>query len=78
MLALGTGPRCAVLEWNRVVMAFRKAAPWVLVGPDGRLDVRYRGAEQLLPERDELTLLWRNPYFLDSLRQITWKLEDDQ
>ena len=68
----------AVLEWNRVVMAFRKAAPWVLVGPDGRLDVRYRGAEQLLPERDELILLWRNPYFLDSLRQITWKLEDDQ
>ena len=49
----------------------------VLVGPDGRLDVRYRGEEQLLPERDELPLLWRNPYFLDSLRQITWQLEDE-
>ena len=66
----------AVLDWNRRVMALRGSGPWVQRGPDGRLDVRYRGDEQLLPDRDELSSLWRNTYFLDSLRQITWQLEE--
>ena len=63
----------ALLDWNAGVMAARKSAPWARL-EGGRIDVRYRGAEQLLPEEDELPTLWRNSYFFDSLKKITRQL----
>ena len=53
----------------------RKSAPWARLGEGGRLDVRYRGAEQLLPDGDELATLWRNSYFVDALEAVTRQLE---
>ena len=49
-------------------------ASWVQVGEDGKLDVRYRGTEQELPSGDDLPELWRNGYFIDSLKAITRQL----
>ncbi len=63
----------ALLEWNAVVMRQRKAAPWVRV-QRGKIDVRYRGQEAQLPDASQLPTLWRNTYFLDSLRDVTRQL----
>ena len=57
------------LAWNAAVMQGRNGAPWVRKEGQ-RLDVRYRGAEQLLPQADELPTLWRNSYFVESLKRI--------
>jgi hypothetical protein len=65
---------CHLLEWNAELMKSRKAAPWARLSPDGRIEVRYRGAETLLPEEDELGTLWNNQYFVDSLKRITRQL----
>ena len=59
-----------MLDWNRLVMDERGACPWAQLR-DGRIDVRYRGGERALPTGDGLPLLWRNSYFLDSLKDIT-------
>ena len=64
----------ALLEWHNNVMNGRGGASWVQIGEDGKLDVRYRGAEQELPSTDELPRLWRNDYFIDSLKAITRQL----
>ena len=64
-----------ILRWNERVMAGRGSAPWVKkVG--GKLDVRFRGIEVKFPERNELPDLWRNGYFMDSLREVTFQTED--
>ena len=64
----------ALLQWHRLVMNSRGGAPWAVIGDDGKLDVRYRGTEQELPSGDELGTLWRNGYFIDSLKAITRQL----
>ncbi|MGH7860124.1 MAG: hypothetical protein ACREQY_22585, partial [Candidatus Binatia bacterium] len=64
----------ALVDWNARVMADRKAAPWVRVGENGRIDVRYRGSERLLPSEDELPDLWRYDYFIGSLKRVTHQL----
>ena len=64
----------ALLEWNKLVMAGRKAAPWVQLA-SGKLDVRYRGQERNLPDGDDLPELWRNSYFIDALKSIVNSLE---
>jgi len=66
----------SLLSWNAVTMAARKAGPWATLSETGRIDVRYRGAEHLLPEEDELPTLWRNSYFFDSLKNITRQLKE--
>ena len=75
--ALGTGQYDdaikAVLDWNALVMQRRGSAPWVRLAR-GKIDVRYRGQDQRLPDADELGTLWRNTYFLDSLKDVTRQL----
>lgn len=66
----------AVIAWNAEVMKARSSAPWVRVSERNTIDVRYRGAEHLLPEEDELPTLWRNQYFFDSLKKITRQLRN--
>lgn len=66
----------AELEWNKEVMGRRHAAPWVTLSPEGRLDVRYRATERELPDREEIHTLWRNDYFIGSLKRITATLEE--
>ncbi len=63
----------ALLKWNELVMAARKAAPWIRLA-SGRLEVRYRGNERELPDRKQLKTLWRNSYFIDSLKAVTQQL----
>jgi len=64
----------AAMDWNAKVMAGRQGAPWVRLD-GGCLDVRYHGAERLLPAADDLPTLWGNSYFVDSLKQIISQLE---
>jgi len=76
-LALGFGAYedaiMALLEWNKRVMAARKAAPWIQL-TSGKLDVRYRGQERELPDAKMLPELWRNSYFIDALKTIVYHL----
>ena len=64
-----------LLSWNEVVMQIRGGAPWARIGDGRRLDVRYRGAEQLLPAKDKLPYLWMNSYFIDALKAVTQQLK---
>ena len=66
----------ALLAWHQHVMRARGGAPWVQVGEDRRLEVRYRGAERSLPSDEELPDLWWNDYFLSPLKAITRQLGD--
>ena len=66
----------ALLDWNKLVMAGRNAAPWVQMA-SGKLDVRYRGQARGLPAGDALLELWRNPYFIDTLKTIALQLEEN-
>ena len=59
-----------LLGWNREVMARRNAAPWIQL-TSGLLDVRYRGTESELPTGAALASVWRNSYFLNSLKDVT-------
>jgi len=61
----------ALLDWNEDLMKSRKAAPWARLSPDGRVEVRYRGTESRLPTGDEIATLWKNQYYVDSLKRIT-------
>ncbi len=65
----------ALLKWNELVMQTRGAAPWARVGDQKRLDVRYRGNEQLLPKANELRQLWDNSYFINALKSVTLQLK---
>ncbi|MCH7913816.1 MAG: hypothetical protein IH856_12405 [Deltaproteobacteria bacterium] len=67
----------AVMDWNTKVMAVRNAAPWARLAEDGRIDVRYRGIERLLPDADDLPMLWHNSYFIDSLKSVTRQLRNE-
>ena len=63
-----------LLSWNEAVMQLRGGAPWVRIGDGRRLDVRYRGGGQRLPDKDELLELWTNSYFIDALKNVTQQL----
>lgn len=65
-----------VLEQNATVMSARSSfAPWAVVREDGCVQVKYRD-EQLgrLPSADELPMLWRHAYFIESLRTVASSL----
>lgn len=66
----------ALLAWNKEAMLGRKAGPWVRVNERGFVEVRYRGTDQLLPEREALPNLWRNSYFIDSLKHVSLQLRN--
>ncbi|MBD3235946.1 MAG: hypothetical protein GF330_04525 [Candidatus Eisenbacteria bacterium] len=65
----------AVVDWNALVQQARKGAPWVVLSESGRIEVRYRMIEHLLPEGDALPTLWRNSYFVDALKSVTRQLQ---
>jgi len=64
----------SILEWNKIVMEARKSSPWVMISDRGRIDVRYKGLDSILPHGDKLPTLWRNGYFIDSLKSILRQL----
>lgn len=66
----------ALIEWNTKVMEGRNAGPWVKLNKQGKIDVRYRGLNQEIPKGDDVPLLWRNSYFVDSLKSITFQLRN--
>ena len=76
--ALGNGDYAgairSLLDWNKAVMATRGTAPWVRLGDQRRLDVRYRGIEPRLPDKNNLSELWHNSYFIDALKLVTGQL----
>ena len=65
----------SLLAWHDDIMRGRGGAAWVRTAEDGKLDVRYRGAEQSLPSGDELPTLWRNGYFIPPLKAIITQLD---
>ncbi len=78
--ALGNGDYedaiVSLLEWNKMIMAARNAAPWIRLVA-GKLDVRFRSQEKTFPGAAELPELWRNSYFIDALKSIVLKLEEE-
>jgi len=58
-----------LFKQNRHVMKGRGGTPWVEEA-NGRLKVRFRDEQGVLPGREEIPLLWRFSYFLDSLRIV--------
>ena len=64
-----------VIDWNKVIQHRRSGAPWIKVQKGQKLDVRFRSANLLLPNKDELHTLWQNSYFIYSLRDITRQLD---
>jgi hypothetical protein len=64
-----------LLLWNARVMTARKAGPWVVMTDDGRIDIRYRLQEHLVPTKEDLPDLWYNGYFIDSLKNIVYQLK---
>ena len=64
-----------LLSWNESVMQLRGGAPWARIGDGRRIDVIYRGAEQLLLSENELPELWTNSYFVDALKNVTRQLK---
>jgi hypothetical protein len=59
-----------LIEHNAAVMQARNgAAPWVILDGE-RLDVRLRDESERLPDARELPHLWRNPYFINSLKRV--------
>lgn len=65
----------AVLDWNSDVMSARGSAPWLQLNK-GVLDVRYRSTGSELPTGEQMPQLWRNSYFIDTLKEITFQLEE--
>ena len=65
----------ALFEWHKSVMNSRGGASWVEIAENGKLDVRYRGAEQSLPSGDDLPMLWRNGYFIPPMKAIIRQLD---
>ena len=65
----------SLLAWHDDIMRGRGGAAWVRTAEGGKLDVRYRGAEQSLPSGDELPTLWRNGYFIPPLKAIVTQLD---
>jgi len=66
-----------LVEQNQATMKIRGGAPWI-EERNGRLHVRVRDEQGVIPARDELATLWRFPYFLDSLLLITLELRADK
>ncbi|MEZ4654620.1 MAG: hypothetical protein R3E12_13815 [Candidatus Eisenbacteria bacterium] len=64
------------LDQNAQVMLARGGTPWIELR-DGRLHIRYREEQGPLPSREELSMIWRFPYFLDSVRAIGAELAED-
>jgi hypothetical protein len=64
----------ALVDWNGFVMKRRGGAPWVRF-EGSKLDVRFRDDEAPLPDSEKLPNLWKNAYFLNSLREVTRQLE---
>ena len=67
----------SLLDWNAEVLGARGSAPWV-TRSGGKLDVRYRGDDRFLVDAADLPFLWRNSYFLDSLKDVTRQLGEGQ
>lgn len=64
-----------LVEQNASVMAARGGAAWVEKSR-GKLSVRFVDENGRLPSQDELSQLWRFPYFLDSLRSVATSLRE--
>jgi hypothetical protein len=54
---------------NAAVMADRGGAPWLSLNK-GRIRVRLRAEQGVLPPRKELGALWTNSYFINSLKTV--------
>ena len=65
-----------LIEQNQNVMASRGGAPW-LEKRGTKLHVRFRDEQGSLPSREELSTLWRFPYFLDSLRSVAIAVKEN-
>ena len=62
-----------LITQNQATMQARGGAAWI-EDRAGRLHVRVRDEQGILPTREKISTLWRFPYFLDSLRAISLQL----
>lgn len=66
-----------LINQNANVMAVRGGAPWIELDSN-KLRVRFRDEQGKLQQQASLGLLWRFPYFLDSLRTVSYSLSEKQ
>jgi hypothetical protein len=66
-----------LLAANAAVMRERGAAPWATL-ETGKLEVRFRESDVVLPEASELPDLWDNTYFLNAFKAIGYQLHRGQ
>jgi hypothetical protein len=64
-----------LIDQNTAVMAARGGAPWI-ENYQGNLTVRFRDEHGLLSRVDDISTVWRFPYFLDSLRRVATTLKE--
>jgi hypothetical protein len=78
--AIATGEyACLVellIEQNKTVMDARGGAPWI-EKRQAKMHVRFRDEQGALPSRQEISALWRFPYFLDSLRAVAATVKEN-
>jgi hypothetical protein len=67
-----------LLAQNRAVMQIRGGAAAWIEEQNGRLQVRMPEERGGLPSKEGLPLLWRFPYFLDSLYAVERALKEDR
>lgn len=63
-----------LLEQNRAVMQERGGDAWIK-RKNGRLDVRLHAETSRLPPAQDVSVLWINNYFLNSLKQIGFEIQ---
>jgi hypothetical protein len=66
-----------LLAANAAVMRERGAAPWATL-ETGKLEVRFRESDVVLPEASKLPDLWDNTYFLNAFKAIGYQLHRGQ
>lgn len=66
-----------LLAQNEATMQARGGSPWAVV-ENGRLRVKFRDESGRLPPAAELPGLWRNPYFIPSLKMLQSELAEGE
>lgn len=58
-----------LIRHNRLVMQERKGSSWVEMNR-GKIRIRLKEDASVLPSKSEIGKVWRNPYFLNSLKYL--------
>ena len=55
---------------NTDIMSRRRGGPWIVIGADDAIQVRYRQEPAEIPDREALATLWERTYFLNAFKRV--------